>query len=79
MSEQSTPISPQKVYRLAGKWRFAPPLILALSLVFSLAFLLLSFTGTRFDIASRIIFLVGAVIIALLGVSVFVGSQQMRL
>ena len=69
----------QKVYRQIGIWRMMPLLILALGLVFSAMFLILFFTGARFDIATRSIFLVGALIMALFGVLLFVGFNKMRL
>ena len=79
MNIQPAASSPQKVYTQIGIWRVMPLLILALGLGFSAMFLVLFFTGARFDTASRIVFLVGAIIMALLGVLLFVGFRRMRL
>lgn len=79
MNTQPSASSPQKVYRQIGIWRAAPLFILALGLGLSIMFLILLFTGSRFDIASRIILLVGAIIMAALGVLLFVGLKRVRL
>ena len=71
--------TPQKVYRQIGLWRITPLLVLALGLGLSILFFVLFFMGTRFDMASRIIFLVGACIMALLGILLFVGFKRTRL
>lgn len=79
MNTQSSASPEQKVYRQIGILRMMPLLILALGLGFSVMFLVLFFTGSRFDMASRIVMLVGAVIMAALGVLLFVGLRRMRL
>jgi hypothetical protein len=78
MNTQSTASSPQKVYRQIGLWRIMPLLMLALGLGFSSMFVVLIFTVTS-DPASRIVFLVGALIMAVLGVLLFIGLRGMRL
>ena len=79
MNTQPSATTPQKVYRQVGIWRTSPLFILLIGLGLAIMFLILFFTGTRFDIASRIISLVAAVIMAALGILLFVGLQQVRL
>jgi hypothetical protein len=78
MNIQPAASSPQKVYRQIGIWRVMPLAILALGLGFSIMFLVLFFTVTG-DPATRIVFLVGALIMAVLGALLFIGFRSMRL
>jgi hypothetical protein len=72
-------LSPQKVYRPTATTRALFLLPLVVGLGFGVMFLVLFFTFTKFDTATRIVFLIGAIILVALGVSVFLAAQQMRL
>ncbi len=79
MNIQPSATASQKVYRQVGIWRMTPLFILILGLGLAVMFLVLFFVGTRFDIASRIVFLVAALIMAALGVLLYIGFQRVRL
>lgn len=75
---QSSVLAPQKVYKQNSILLVAHLFILALGLGFGVLFLVLSLR-MAIDIGSRIVFLFGAGIMAVLGVLVFIGFRRMRL
>lgn len=79
VQSQSSPfMGPTKVYRQNSVWRVMYLLILALGLGLGV-FLLVIALSIASDTATRAVELVGAGIMALLGILVFIGCQRMRL
>ena len=78
VNAQPAAFSPQKVYRQIGIWRLTPLVPFVFGLGFSIMFLVLFFTFTG-DPATRIVFLVSAIIMALFGILLFIGFRRIRL
>ena len=79
MSTQSVSSTPQKEYRMTGIWRFAPFYVLAMCLAFSLLFIVLIFTISKIDNASRVVFIVATLFFWVLGGLLFFGFRGTRL
>lgn len=76
---QSSALVSQKVYRQNGIWRVMHLFILALGLGFGALLLIMSLSMAHLDTATRTVLLVGAGILASLGILLFLGFQRMRL
>ena len=79
MTTQSVSSTSQKEYRMLGVWRFAPLLVLAMCIVFSLIFIVLLFTLPKMDNATRVVMMIGTLFFWVLGVLLFLGLRRVRL